>query len=198
MNRQKTALSLLLVSILFFPACTTPSWALEAEKIAEVALPIVEGIATIVGAGPAVSKAETDINLLISLFDQYQATPAAGTLQQIQAGLNTANADIAQIMPAAGIKDSSTQNKVAAVLQLLTSEFSNIATLIPANAAPVAGGANSSQPTAHSNALPGMAGSIQGPAHTSAAPKATLPLSAKDFKKKYNAIVNGDSHFKKL
>src|ERR1019366_7487252 len=120
----------LLATALILPSCTTPPWAIEAEKIAQVALPIVEGLTSIVGGGPAVTQAENDIDLLIILFDKYQATPAAGTLQQIQAALSTANADIAQIMPAAEIKNSGTQDKVAAVLQLITSEFGDIAMLI--------------------------------------------------------------------
>ena len=77
----------LLATALILPSCTTPPWAIEAEKIAQVALPIVEGLTSIVGGGPAVTQAENDIHLLIILFDKYQATPAAGTLQQIQAAL---------------------------------------------------------------------------------------------------------------
>ena len=146
------------------PSCAPPSWVGEAESIAKVALPIVQGITSIVGASPAVSQAVKDINLLITLFDKYQAAPAAGTLQQIQAGLNTANADIAQIMPAAGIKNSTTQSKVAAVLQLVTSEFSNIANLVP---------------QAEGNRQKTV-GSMQA---------AKLPFTAKEFKAQYNRIV---------
>jgi hypothetical protein len=156
----------------------------EAEKIAQVALPIVEGITTIVGVGPGIVQVETDINLLIALFEKYQATPDAGTLQQIQAGLNTANADIALIMPAAGIKSSATQDKVAAIVELVASEFSNIASLIPASSAPTP-----------ANSEPKAVGSRQ----KAASSKSALPsLSAKDFKKKYNEIVKGDPRFKKL
>jgi hypothetical protein len=152
-------------------ACTSASWVAEAEGIAKVALPIVEGVTNIVGASPTVTLVENDINLLITLFGQYEATPAAGTLQQIQAALNTANGDIAQILPAAGIKNSSSQGKVAAILQLVTSEFSNIASLIPT--ASKAGAA-----------LPSEGAS----AHPSAGVK--LPFTAKEFKAQYNKIVS--------
>jgi hypothetical protein len=166
----------LLVTALILPACTTPSWAEEAEKIAQVALPIVEGITSIVGAGPAVAKVETDVNALITLFETYQATPATGTLQQIQAGLSAANADIAQIMPGVGIKNSATQNKLAAVLQLVASEFSNMASLVPANG---------SEPAASSG--PTQAGAGQRtPGSATATPP---PLTAKEFKVQYNRLV---------
>ena len=146
--------------------CTTPSWVVEAERIAKVALTIVEGLASIVGvsAGSAVGQVVNDLNLVITLFDKYQATPSAGTLEQIQAGLNTVNADIGQILPAAHIKNSATQNKVAAILQLVTSEFSNVASLVPSSSA-----------------------SLSLPAGRAAAPK--LPFTAKDFKAQYNKIV---------
>lgn len=152
--------------------CTTPSWVVEAEKIAKVALPIVEGIGSIVGvsASSALGQVVNDLNLLITLFDKYQATPSADTLQQIQAGLNTVNADIGQILPAAHVKNAATQNKVAAILELVTSEFSNIASLIPSSAPSL-------------SLLPAQAG----PAGRAATPK--LPFTAKAFKAQYNKIV---------
>jgi hypothetical protein len=159
-------LGILLGLVSLSSGCTTPSWVTEAEKIAKVALPIVEGIASIVGvsATSALSQVVNDLNLLITLFDKYQATPSTDTLQQIQAGLNTVNADIGQILPAAHIEDAATQNKVAAILELVTSEFSNIASLIPSSAA-----SRSLRPS------------------RAAMPK--LPFTAKDFKKQYNKIV---------
>jgi hypothetical protein len=151
-------------------SCATPSWVVEAERIAKVALPIVEGLASIVGvsASSALGQVVNDLNLLISLFDQYQATPSATTLQQIQAGLDTVNADIGQILPAAHIKNAATQNKVAAILQLVTSEFSNIASLIPSSSA-----------------------SLSQPMRRAARPK--LPFTAKQFKAQYNKIVTSST-----
>ncbi len=145
-------------------ACTPPSWAVEAENIAKVALPIVEGIATIVGAGPAVTQVANDINLLITLFDRYQSTPSAGALQQIQAGLATANADIQQILAATHIQNTATQNKVTAILQLVLSEFSSIASLVPE-----------------------AVGSGQKAVGSKPAPE--LPFTASQFKAQYNRIV---------
>jgi hypothetical protein len=159
-------------------SCATPSWVVEAERIAKVALPIVEGLASIVGvsASSALGQVVSDLNLLISLFDQYQATPSATTLQQIQAGLDTVNADIGQILPAAHIKNAATQNKVAAILELVTSEFSNIASLIPSSSA-----------------------SLSQPARRAARLK--LPFTAKQFRAQYNKIVTaktGDQACDKL
>ena len=156
------------------PACTPASWVSEAESIAKVALPIVQGVASIVGAGPAVTQAISDVNLLITLFDQYQAAPAAGTLQKIQAALNTANADISQISAAAGIKNAATQSKVAAILQLVTSEFSNIASLIPPEASPATTASGAAKAAART-----PDGNAQG----------RLPFTAKQFKAQYNKIV---------
>ena len=155
-----TLLGMLTLSL----ACTPPSWAVEAENIAKVALPIVESIATIVGAGPAVTQVVNDVNLLITLFDRYQAAPSVGTLQQIQAGLATANGDIQQILAAAHIRDSATQNKVTAILQLVASEFSNIASLVPE-----------------------AVGSRQKAVGSKQAPN--LPFTAAQFKAQYNHIV---------
>jgi hypothetical protein len=188
------ALTTLLATALILPSCTTPPWAFEAEKIAEVALPIVQGLTTIVGGSPAVTQAENDINLLITLFDKYQATPAAGTLQQILTALSTANTDITQIMPAAGIKNSGTQDKVAAVLQLITSEFGNIATLIPSQGTPTT--SSSSLKKADSSGK--EADSSQPTANSSVTTTTPVALSSKKFKAKYNEIVKGDPEFKKL
>ncbi|MDR3675799.1 MAG: hypothetical protein P4N24_09940 [Acidobacteriota bacterium] len=173
MKFRSLTLTTLLALTMMLPSCAPPSWVAEAESIAKVALPIVQGITSIAGASPAVSQAVNDINLLITLFDKYQAAPAAGTLQQIQAGLNTANADIAQIMPAAGIKNTTTQSKVAAVLQLVTSEFSNIASLVP-----------------QASGL-GVRDSGLGPKPETRIPNPALklPFTAKEFKAQYNRIV---------
>jgi hypothetical protein len=49
--------------------CTTPSWVVEAERIAKVALPIVEGLASIVGvsAGEALAQGRETSSSLASL-----------------------------------------------------------------------------------------------------------------------------------
>jgi hypothetical protein len=164
LKSRRNILIILLALVLAVPACTAPSWVAEAENIAKVALPIVEGITSIVGAGPVVTQVVKDINLLITLFEQYQATPATTTLQQIQAGLTTVNADMQQILPAAHIQDAATQNKVTAIVQLVLSEFSNIASLVPE-----------------------AAGSGQKAVGSKQAPE--LPFTAKEFKAQYNKIV---------
>lgn len=173
MKTRMIILSSVLAAAITLAGCTPASWVTEAEGIAQVALPIVQGVATIVGAGPAVTQAVSDVNLLIKLFEQYQAAPATGTLQQIQAALNAANADIAQIEAAAGIKNAATQSKVAAILQLVTSEFSSIAGLIP-------------------TATPAPAGQAATAKAVVLAPKLNgkLPFTAKQFKEQYNKIVS--------
>jgi len=161
-------LATLLVFASWNLACTTPSWVAEAESIAKVALPIVEALASILGAGPVVTQVENDISLLIDLLEQYQATPSTGSLQQIQNGLNTVNSDLAQILPAAHITNAATQHKVTAIIQLVTSEFSTIAALVPSSAAQMSlAGKTSAKPPA-------------GP---------RLPFTAKEFKTQYNRIV---------
>ena len=168
MKLRISILAGLLALATLVPSCTTPSWVSEAESIVKVALPIVEGLASVVGTGPVVTQVVNDINLIITLLDQYQATPAAGTLGQIQAALNTANADIGQILPAAHIQNAATQNKVEAILQLVTSEFSTIASLIPA---------------------PAVGALAAGPKPAMANPGGELPFTAKQFKSQYNKIV---------
>jgi hypothetical protein len=176
-------ITVLLGAALAVPSCTPPSWVGEAESIAKVSLPIVEGVATIVGAGPAVTQVVNDINLLITLFESYQAEPAATTLQKIQAGLATVQADLNQIMPAAGIKDPATESKVTAILQLVSSEFQQIASLLPSP-----------------GTAPAAPQTAQRKAQTSSGPSSTpaAGLSVKDFKKQYHDIVKGDPRFPKV
>jgi hypothetical protein len=164
MKFRNLILAILLGVVTLSLACTPPSWVAEAENIAKVSLPIVDGIASIVGAGPTVAQIVNDINLLITLFDKYQATPSTGTLQQIQAGLTTVNADIQQILTAMHIQDAATQNKVIAILQLVASEFSNIASLVPPST--------------------GLGALALGQKS-----QANLPFTAKEFKAEYNKIV---------
>ena len=166
MKSRHVILITTLALALAVPACTLPSWVGEAESIAKVALPVVEGIASIVGGGPVVTQVVNDINLVISLLDRYQASPATGTLAEIQAGIAAVNADLQQILPAAHIQNPATQNKVAAIVELVASEFSDIASLAPQ----VTGQAL--QPEMRIG---------------KSAPK--LPFTAKEFKAQYNRIV---------
>lgn len=178
MKLKVAVLTSILAVSLGLTSCTPPSWVTEAENIAKVALPIVEGIASIVGAGPAVTQVVNDINILINLFDKYQATPSAGALADIQNGLNAVNADLGQIMPAAHIEDSATQGKVAAIVQLVASEFSNITAVVAAN-----------NPSPKSAVKSPKSNAAQTPAAT---------LDYKEFKKQYNTIIAGDPRFRKM
>jgi hypothetical protein len=157
----------ILAVALTLPSCIPPSWVVEAENIAKVALPIVAGLSNLLGGSPVVSQVVNDINAVISLFDDYQKQPTATTLEKIQAGITAVNADLAQILPAAHIQNAATQNKVTAILQLVSSEFSQIASLLP--------GPNvSSLPRREAGGKKEVA---------------KLPFSAKEFKGQYNKIV---------
>jgi hypothetical protein len=171
----------ILAVALTLPSCTPPSWVVEAENIAKVALPIVAGLSSILGGSPVVSQVVNDINAVIALFDDYQKQPSATTLEKIQAGITAVNADLAQILPAARIQNAATQNKVTAILQLVSSEFSQIASLVPAESQSGVRSPKSEVGVPESGVgIPESGGKKQ---------VARLPFSAKEFKGQYNKIV---------
>jgi hypothetical protein len=179
MKLQIAVLTGVLAFVFTLPSCTPPSWVSEAESIVKVALPVVAGISSITGGGPAVTEVVNDLNILTTLFDKYQATPDAGVLADVQNGLNTVNSDLAQIMPAAHLQNSDTQNKVAAIVQLVAGEFSSITDVVAAN-------------------NPRQKFAVRSP-RSAAVPRApAITLDHTKFKKQYDAIIADDPRFPKL
>lgn len=168
-RRAKIALIALLTLASANWVCTPPSWVVQAEQITRITLPIFQTILTIVSpnAAPKVNQVTADIGVLLNLFDLYQSTPQAGTLTKIQAAINAINSDIQQIMAASHVSNPATQAKITAILQLVASEFNQIAALLPA---------------------PVIAARVSGaPPVVRKAGK--LPFTASEFKAHYNRIV---------
>ena len=135
----KTFLVIVLCLAIPLTACNTPSWV----NTAVADLPIVLGIVTQILPLAGVSAATTDqvtkaVNLALSLYKQYKATPATTTLDQINAALAVSQADIQEIISALQIQDPNTRNMIVASLAIAIATVEAIASNLPAPA-PMAG-----------------------------------------------------------
>jgi hypothetical protein len=143
---QKALLSLLLCGTLVWTGCST-SWIGEAEQIVGVLVPaavnVMTLIATLQGIVPGAdlqtaqsvgSRVNSDLQLLQSLIIQYQkATPSSrpGLLSQIQAALNSVEAELNALLPALHITDAATQAKLEALVGIVLSEVQSMAAIVP-------------------------------------------------------------------
>jgi hypothetical protein len=151
-------------------ACHTPTWADTAESIVKVSLPIVQGLVVVVDthAAPLANQVVDDINVLLGLLDDYRKNPTDSPLDIIQAAINTVQVDLGKILPALHVSNPDTVAKITAIINLVSQEIKEVASLLP-------------QPSALATKKTASRG-----------------LSADEFKAKYNAIVAGDPAFKQL
>jgi hypothetical protein len=165
-----------LLAIVLTVSCVTPNWVVQAENIIQTSIPIVGGIAILVDPplAPIVTLATNGLNTVLNLLKQLQANPQTGTFNEINAALATVNSQLTQIMQTAQIKDPATQQKVVAIIQLVTQELATIQQIVQANAPKTM-----------------MAKRGQMPPASGPVPK----LDPKGFKAKYNAIVRNDVRF---
>jgi len=177
---QLFLLSAVLFAIFALAACSLPTWIATANSILPIAGEMAAGVLALIAAftgGPdagaiatmntvisAVSKALADIQAMV---DEYNSTPTTSLLTEIQAGIQAVIDQVKQLMNDTGLTNTSLQNKVLAVLQLLLTEITAWSTMLPA--------------------LAGKAGETF---------TLTIPLDSKGLKQAYNAILNtptGDS-----
>lgn len=151
-------------------ACTPPSWVTEAEQIAEFTLPIIGTVASIAGAGPLATQVTNDITLALHALEAYQRGET--TLDSTENLLATVSAELAQFEQAAHVVDPASQQKIAAVLQLIIQSFNQIQQL-----------AASADPNANVRVR---------------VRAKTIHLDHKVFLSDYDKIVKGDKRFPKL
>lgn len=180
---QRMFLSILLCGTLVWTACST-NWIGEAEQIVGVLIPAAANVMTLVatlrGNVPAAdlqtaqsveSQVNSDLQLLQSLIGQYQkATPSSqpGLLSRIQAALDAVQSELNALPPALHITDAATQEKVEALVAIVSSEVQSMAVIVPVVKE------TESSVTLRAAGKPAME---------------RIPLSASDFVSSYNATM---------
>jgi hypothetical protein len=169
----------LLASVGCFAACTAPAWVNTVVADAATAAPIAGSLIDVIDPplAPLVTLIENGFTALVNTLNAYKAAPTATNLQAVQAAFQAVDGNVAQLESAAQVKNPATQTKVTAIVQLLSQVVTEIAAQVPAS--------------------PGLG--IRDSGRSSQPPALTAKgLTAKDFKKQFNAIVAGDPRFKPL
>jgi len=176
-------------------ACST-SWISEAQAIIAVLIPAADGVLefSALQDGKTVSaqdlqtisnyanQANSDFGLLGSLISQYQGKPTADTLSKIDAAFSVAQSNLNALLPALHIVDKATIAKLTAEVNLIGSELASMQALIPiikGQSVPVASAKCAARLVSINNIKP-------------SAP----PMTAKQFKKAFNAIMARNSPVK--
>jgi hypothetical protein len=143
----RVLLALVLCATIGLSACST-AWIAEAEQIVAALLPAAANILALVAAvqGGNISaqdlqtiqgagtQATADLQLIQSLVAEYQKASAQaqpGILNQIQNAINTAQSNLAAILPALHIEDAATQAKITAVIGVVLAEMQSLAAIVP-------------------------------------------------------------------
>jgi hypothetical protein len=177
--KSKTVLAILLSISLLATGCSA-QWI----SIALADLPVLTQMALNIGtiittlqSGQQISPADAasiqnisaqaskDLNLLDSLYNQYESNPSASALQKIQGAIADINQSLPALLQAAHIGDPVLSTRVAAGVNLILTTIASFAALIPQTSAPL-----SAQKVTH--------------------PQAAIP-KASDLKKQWNQQVCG-------
>jgi hypothetical protein len=179
---KRIFLGVLLASVLWLGACAVPSWVNTVVADAETAAPIAGSLLAVIDPAltPLVTIIENGFTALASALNTYKAYPTATNLQSVQAAFKAVDANVAQLEAAAQIKNPATEAKVTAIVQLLAQVVAEIGAQVPASS--------------------GLGIRDSGLGVQSSAPNALTAKGwkANDFKKQFNAIVQGDARFKPL
>ncbi|MGO9127308.1 MAG: hypothetical protein ACLP6G_20765 [Terriglobales bacterium] len=182
-SRPKAALAVLLAISLFTTGCTA-QWITVALADLPVLLQMALNIGSLVTtlqSGQQLSTSEAqaiqnisaeaskDLNLLQTLYKQYQATPTASALQKIQSTVADINQNLPALLQAAHIGDPMLAARMAAAVNLILATVTSFAALIPQ--------------------APGMATSRK-TATATAGRKSAIP-QPQDLKKQWNQTVCG-------
>jgi len=82
------------------------------------------------------AQASKDLNLLRTLYDEYQANPSASAIQKIEAAIADINQNLPALLQAAHIADPVLSARVAAAVNLILTTVTSFAQLIPATPGP--------------------------------------------------------------
>jgi len=127
--------------------CST-AWTQEASNIIALLVPAIQSALAILaafglGISPSVltavnkwaTDAESGLAQVKSLIEQYnaaEATAQPGILTEIQTLLGVISSNLAAILPTIQVTDPSTQAKILAVIEAISSEISALLNLVPA------------------------------------------------------------------
>lgn len=81
------------------------------------------------------AEATKDLNLLQALYNDYQTTANAATIQKIQGIIADINTNLPALLQSAHIRDASLSARIAAAVNLIVTTVNNFASLIPAQGA---------------------------------------------------------------
>lgn len=147
MFKAKSLLALVLCFVMATTGCTS-AWIKVAladlPVLVQMALNIATLVSTATGNPPsdiatiqAIStQANTDLSLLQTLYDAYQASPNATNLQKIQDAINTANQNLPALLAAAHIENATLSARVTAAVGLILETVNAFAALIPQPVSP--------------------------------------------------------------
>lgn len=139
---------LFLLGLPLMLAGCTAAWTTEASNIVKLLVPAIESALAImaafgVGLSPNVlqsvqswaNQATADLGQVATLIDQYdaaEATAQPGLLTEIQTLLSTVTANLQSLLPSIHVTDPSTQAKIMAIIELVSSEMTALIGLVPA------------------------------------------------------------------
>lgn len=95
------------------------------------------------------NEATKDLNLLQALYNDYQTTANAATMQKIQNVIADINTNLPALLQSAHIRDAALSARISAAVNLIVTTVNSFASLIPAGA-PAPAQANAKQ----ANSLP--------------------------------------------
>ncbi|HXZ32754.1 MAG TPA: hypothetical protein VEH30_10770 [Terriglobales bacterium] len=148
-SRSKTLLVILLSATLLATGCSA-HWI----KVALADLPVllqmalnIGSLATTLQSGKQLSatdaaaiqnisnQASRDLNLLQTLYNEYEASPSATTIQEIQNAIADINNNLPALLQAAHVADPVLSARVTAAVNLILTTVNSFAALIPHSAA---------------------------------------------------------------
>jgi hypothetical protein len=149
-SRSKTVLVMLLSLSLLATGCSA-QWIKVALADLPVLLQMALNIGTLVTtlqSGQQLSASEAaeiqnisneasrDLNLLQTLYNEYEVSPSPGTIQKIQNAIAGINQNLAALLQAAHVSDPVLSTRVTAAVNLILSTVNSFAELIPQSAGP--------------------------------------------------------------
>lgn len=142
MKTSKAVLAVTLSAVMFCTSCST-SWINIALQDLPILIQIAQGVISLI---PAASQdqaivanisqqATADLNLILTLANEYKARPTPTTLAKIQDAISTAQTQLPQLLQAAHISNPKLVQQVTSAVGIILSTINAIAALLPPNQA---------------------------------------------------------------
>jgi hypothetical protein len=121
--------------MIFGTACTPQPWEVEAEQIAEMALPIAASVFAVAvpGAAPFATEIQGGAQALVTALQAAQKTPNATTAQDVTTVVNNLQGNVTQLLAALQVKDPTSTAKATAYANLFAQAIDEIAAIIEQN-----------------------------------------------------------------